>query len=248
MGCLVGQENKKKTHQSLAANILNINRKVKPHLHIVDAVISMEGLGPTRGTPVQTGMILIGTDPYLIDLMCARISSFDYRRVRTLAEAEKREIIHSEYHRFVKDFPLQNIFRFKPPHPGPMAQFIHNPKRQKYFLAVRNTPLFNYFCSTQIGGKMMYLLGLRQDVFIPDEIECERLEFNTSRCSRCAKCADYCPIGLDLPDALSSKNDKCIYCLYCFCVCPEQAIEFKGKLGFMGEQLKQYDAIVRKIA
>lgn len=248
MGCLVGQENKKKTHQSLAANILNINRKVKPHLHIVDAVISMEGLGPTRGTPVQTGMILIGTDPYLIDLMCARISSFDYRRVRTLAEAEKRGIIHSEYHRFVKDFPLQNIFRFKPPHPGPMARFIHNPKRQKYFFAVRNTPLFNYFCSTQIGGKMMYLLGLRQDVFIPDEIECERLEFNTSRCSRCAKCADYCPIGLDLPDALSSKNDKCIYCLYCFCVCPEQAIEFKGKLGFMGEQLKQYDAIVRKIA
>jgi uncharacterized protein (DUF362 family)/ferredoxin len=248
MGCLVGQENKKKAHQSLAANILNLNRKVKPHLHIVDAMISMEGLGPTRGTPVRTDMILIGTDPYLIDLMCARMSSFESGRVKTLAEAETRGIIDSEYHRFVKDFPLQTIFRFRPPHPGPLARFIHHSKRQKYFLAVRNTPLFNYFCSTQIGGMMMYRLGLRQDVFIPEEMECDRLEFNISRCSGCGKCATYCPIGLDLPDALSSKNDRCIYCLYCFCVCPEQAIEFKGKLGFMGEQLKQYDAIVRKIA
>jgi uncharacterized protein (DUF362 family) len=36
MGCLVGQENKKKTHKALAANILNINKIVKPNLHIVD--------------------------------------------------------------------------------------------------------------------------------------------------------------------------------------------------------------------
>ena len=49
MGCLVGQENKKKTHQSLAANILNINKIIKPHLHIVDAVISMEGLVQPEG-------------------------------------------------------------------------------------------------------------------------------------------------------------------------------------------------------
>ena len=41
----------KKTHKSLAKNILNINKKIRPHLHIVDGLISMEGLGPTRGTP-----------------------------------------------------------------------------------------------------------------------------------------------------------------------------------------------------
>ncbi|MBI2447686.1 MAG: DUF362 domain-containing protein, partial [Candidatus Omnitrophica bacterium] len=69
MGCLVGQENKKKTHKSLAENILNINNRVKPHLHIVDGLIAMEGLGPTRGTPVNTGLIIVGQDPYLIDLV-----------------------------------------------------------------------------------------------------------------------------------------------------------------------------------
>ena len=48
IGCLVGQENKKKTHQNLAENILRINQAIKPHLHIVDGLIAMEGLGPTQ--------------------------------------------------------------------------------------------------------------------------------------------------------------------------------------------------------
>ncbi|MEW6416572.1 MAG: DUF362 domain-containing protein [Nitrospirota bacterium] len=248
MGCLVGQENKKKTHYALSANILNINKVVKPHLHIVDAIISMEGLGPTRGTPVKTDTIFIGTDPYLIDLVCAKSSSFDYRKVITLVEAEKRGIINSRYHNFVNNFQLGDTFRFKPPRPGSLASFIHSPKRQKYFLAIRNTPLFNYICSTRIGGKLLYMTGLRQDVFINDEAECEGLSLNTDRCSRCGKCADYCPVGLNLPDALSGGDEKCIYCLYCFCVCPDYAIEYHGKLGFMEEQLRQYDNIIKRIA
>lgn len=247
MGCLVGQENKKKTHQALAANILNINKKIKPHLHIVDGIISMEGLGPTRGTPVLTGMILVGTDPYLIDLMCARVASFDYRKIRTLAEAERRGIINSEYHSFMNNFQLENIFHFQPPQSGPLAGFVHNPQRQKYFLAIRNTPMFNYLFSTKIGGKILYITGLRQDVFIEEEMECESLSLNAKQCSHCGKCADYCPIGLELPDALIGGNVKCIHCLYCFCICPEHAIEFNGKLGFMEEQLRQYDEIIRKI-
>ncbi len=248
MGCLVGQENKKKTHQSLAANILNINKFVKPHLHIVDALISMEGLGPTRGTPVKTDMVFVGTDPYLIDLMCARFASFDYKKVGALVEAEKKGIIDSRYHSFVNNFQLGDVFHFKPPKSGSLAGFIHSPKRQKYFLAIRNTPLFNYICSTEIGGKLLYAAGLRQDVFIKDEIECENLSLNTERCSHCGKCADYCPIGLSLPDDLTLVNNRCIHCLYCFCVCPEHAIEFNGKLGFMEEQLRQYDEISRRIS
>src|SRR4030043_2201228 len=101
MGCLVGQEHKKKTHQSLAANILNINKKIKPHLHIVDALVSMEGLGPTRGTPVKTDMVFVGTCPYLIDLICAKFASFDDKNIGTLVEAHRREIIGHQYYNFV---------------------------------------------------------------------------------------------------------------------------------------------------
>jgi uncharacterized protein (DUF362 family) len=116
MGCLVGQENKKKVHQDLAKNILNINRSLKPHLHIVDGLISMEGLGPTRGTPVNTGFIMVGTDPYLIDLACSKAARFDYRKVRTLKLAEEVGLLTDKHKRFVDELALEGITRtFKKP-------------------------------------------------------------------------------------------------------------------------------------
>ncbi len=249
MGCLIGQENKKKTHQSLAANILNINRRVKPHLHLVDAVISMEGLGPTRGTPLKTGMLFAGTDPLLIDLVCAKFASFDYRKVRTLAEAERLGLIDGRHHAFVKEVALPRTFRFAPPTAGPIANFIHSPKRQKYFLAVRNTPLFNYLCSTRVVGALLYKSGLRQDVFLDEDMTFESLSIDAEKCTSCGRCAGYCPLGLELPSALAAAaDDRCIQCLYCSAVCPERAIVFGGRPGFYAEQIKQYDEIIRRMA
>jgi len=249
MGCLIGQENKKKTHQSLAANILHINRAVKPHLHLVDAVISMEGLGPTRGTPLKTGMLFAGTDPLLLDLVCAKFASFDYRKVRTLAEAERRGLIDGRHQAFVRDVALPRTFRFAPPTAGPIANFIHSPKRQKYFLAIRNTTVFNYLCSTRIVGALLYRTGLRQDVFLDEEMAFESLSLDADKCTSCGRCAGYCPMGLEVPGALAAGGDeRCIQCLYCYAVCPERAIVYRGGTGFFAEQIRQYDEIIRRMA
>jgi uncharacterized protein (DUF362 family)/ferredoxin len=246
VGCLAGQESKRKAHSSLSANILNINKRIKPHIHIVDAIFSMEGLGPTRGIPVKTGMVIVGTDPYLIDLICAKLSSFNYKKIPVLAKAEERGLITKKHHRFVDDFKFEKTYKFKPPKLSIIASLVHNPRRQKFFLGIRNTSLFNYICSTRLGGKLLFISGVRQDVYIDDEMEIRGLSINKKRCSNCKKCADYCPIGMDLPDDL--QNEKCIHCLYCYSVCPENAIEFQGKLGFMEEQIRQYDKIIREIA
>lgn len=247
MGCLVGQENKKKTHKNLAVNILNINKRLKPDLHIVDGLIAMEGLGPTRGYPKRSGMIIIGNDPYIIDLLCARLAKFDYRLVTTLKAAEDKGIITGQHHEYVQGLAVNDLIsEFEKPKANMFASFIHSPKRQKYFLAVRNTKFFTYLASTAFFGKLLFLSGLRQDNFIEEEMQFEGLNFNTSKCaSGCFRCRDYCPIELDLPEKYDDK--KCIECLYCFLVCPSNAIEFKGTLGFMAEQLKQYDSITRKV-
>ncbi len=247
MGCLVGQENKKKVHQSLARNIVNINRALKPHLHIVDGLISMEGLGPTRGTPVNTGFIMVGTDPYLIDLACAKAARFDYRNVRTLSYAEEAGLLTNEHKAYVDSLDVEGIARtFKKPVANPLAAFVHSPKRQKYFLAVRNTRFFTYLASTRAFGYLLFRSGLRQDNFIPSEMQFEGFRFHADKCrTGCTRCKDYCPIGLDLPAGLTDKN--CIACQYCFLVCPTRAIEFRGTLGFLADQLKQYDAITRKV-
>ncbi len=251
MGCLVGQPNKKKTHASLFENIVNLNLTLKPHLHIVDAVVSMEGLGPTRGTPLMTGTVFFGTDPFLIDLMLAKFASFNIKKIGPIQNAIKRNIITNEHLNFVNNYNLAEVFSFKPPEAGPIATFIHHPKRQKYFLAVRNTAFFNYLCRTEIFGKILFATGLRQDVFIKDEMSCGGLSINQAKCTKCGKCNDYCPLDIKLPESFSkegaSKPLGCIECLYCYCICTERAIDFHGELGFMAEQIRQYDDIIRKL-
>jgi uncharacterized protein (DUF362 family)/ferredoxin len=250
MGCLVGQENKKKTHKNLAKNILCINKQIKPNLHIVDGLLAMEGLGPTRGTPVNLGLIIIGTDPYIIDLAASRIARFDYRKISTLKSAAEQGLLTDEHHQFLAAFDLTPYARgFKEPKANPLVSFIHSPKRQRYFLAVRNTAFFNYLCSTKIFGQLLFRSGLRQDNFIKREMVFEGLRLNKERCRPgCVKCIAYCPIGLKLPEALDNESSGCIGCLYCFLVCPAKAILFKGELGFMAEQLRQYDELTREVA
>ncbi|MCI5144725.1 MAG: DUF362 domain-containing protein [Candidatus Electrothrix sp. AR3] len=247
VGCLVGQENKKKTHLSLAANIVHLNEQCRPHLHIVDALFAMEGLGPTKGTPVKTDTIFIGRDPYLLDLLAARFTSSDLTKIPSLVIAQKRRIISEEQLTLARKYPLDLPPPFAPPKAGPLASFIHHPKRQKYFLAVRNTQFFNWACNTELVGKLLFITDLRQDVFLDSEMECNNLTIAPEKCSQCGTCRAYCPLDLTLPEALSEANNHCIHCLYCFCVCPQKAIQFHGKLGFMEEQMKQYDAIIRAL-
>jgi uncharacterized protein (DUF362 family)/Pyruvate/2-oxoacid:ferredoxin oxidoreductase delta subunit len=249
MGCLVGQENKKKVHQSLAKNILNINRSLRPHLHIVDGLISMEGLGPTRGTPVKTGFIMVGTDPFLIDLACSKAARFDHRKVRTLKLAEELGLLTDEHREFVQKLDMEGIARtFKKPVANPLASFVHSPKRQKYFLAVRNTKFFTYLASTRAFGYLLFKSGLRQDNFIPSEMTFEGFTLHADKCREgCTRCADYCPLGLSLPEGIEDRDSGCIGCQYCFLVCPTRAIEFRGTLGFLADQIRQYDAITREV-
>jgi len=248
MGCLIGQENKKKTHQNLVENILRINQSVRPHLHIVDALIAMEGLGPTRGIPIRMDTILLGTDPYLIDLVCARIADFNYRAIGTLSRAEQNGLLTAEHHLFVDSLDLEKIQKtFMPPQPGPLASFIHSSKRQKHFLKIRNTKMFSYLASTDWFGKMLFMAGLRQDVFIQDEMSCNCIYLKEKDCTQCNICQDLCPLGLDLPGYLKNMDEKCIHCLYCYSGCPEQAIKFNGDFGFFMEQIKQYGGMVRTL-
>lgn len=247
MGCLVGQENKKKVHDNLPVNILKINEAVKPQLHIVDALIAMEGLGPTKGVPVRLDRILVGTNPFLIDLACAAMARFDYRKVRTLALAQERGILTQAYFDFVDTLDLSTDHGpFAPPKAGPLATFIHDPRRQKFFLKIRNTPFFNYLASTDWFAKFLFLTDLRQDVFLFEEMSCNALTVDTAVCDGCGVCRDICPVGLDLPGDLE-KDNPCIECMYCYSVCPKQAIGFDGTPGFFEEQINQYDEKIRAL-
>lgn len=251
MGCLVGQENKKKTHQSLAANIVNLNEAVRPGLHIVDGLVAMEGLGPTRGTPLRCDTLVVGENPYLVDLVCARLAGFPEERVRPLAEARRRGLVTADMDAAVRALePAPVAGRpFAPPVAGRLASFVHDPGRQKYFLAVRNTAFFRWLAGTDWFGALLFRTGLRQDVFCREEMRCEGLSLDREACDGCGACRDFCPAGLD-PAAVAAAggHGDCYGCLYCHLVCPRRALVFHGEPGFLAEQIRQYDGLVRGLA
>jgi uncharacterized protein (DUF362 family)/Pyruvate/2-oxoacid:ferredoxin oxidoreductase delta subunit len=250
IGCLVGQENKKKTHQSLAANIVNLNCAVRPALHIVDALVAMEGLGPTRGTPIKLDTLIVGENPYLIDLACARLAGCPEAGIGPLVEARRRGFVTAEIDAVVDGLGLSFLAGrpFAPPAAGWLATFIHSPKRQKHFLAIRNRALFRWLADTAWFGALLYKTGLRQDVFCHAEMRFEGLSLDRTACDACNVCRDFCPAGLD-PAAVAATGGHadCLGCLYCFLTCPQKALVFHGEPGFLAEQLRQYDRVVRTL-
>ncbi len=54
-------------------------------LTLVDAVVAGEGCGPLRPRPKRCGYLIWGTDPGLVDITCAHLMGFDWRKIPMLA-------------------------------------------------------------------------------------------------------------------------------------------------------------------
>jgi uncharacterized protein (DUF362 family) len=63
------------------------DQPVRKFFSIVDGIVSGEGNGPLDPTPKQTGVVLAGTNPVAVDLACARMMGFEYRRIPMLHRA-----------------------------------------------------------------------------------------------------------------------------------------------------------------
>ena len=65
----------------------------KIKLCIADAVVGMEGNGPTAGTPRQIGCLLAAENPHKLDLVCAKIIGLSPDDVPTLGAARERGLV-----------------------------------------------------------------------------------------------------------------------------------------------------------
>ena len=54
---------------------------------IVDGIVGGEGNGPLDPTPKPVGIVLAGKNPVAVDLVCARLMGFDYKRLPVLRQA-----------------------------------------------------------------------------------------------------------------------------------------------------------------
>ncbi len=89
-GILPGLE-KRRTHQcGLDRAIVDLNKAVKPHFTVVDAVNCMEGTWEYPRDRVNLNLVVAGADPVAVDTTCARIMRLDPAMVLHIQLAQEK--------------------------------------------------------------------------------------------------------------------------------------------------------------
>ena len=78
------------TYEQFADMIVDLNDYVHPVLSVCDAIVGMEGNGPTAGVPRQVGCILASPSSHKLDFVAASIIGLGVSEVPTLQAAKAR--------------------------------------------------------------------------------------------------------------------------------------------------------------
>ncbi len=84
-------------YEDFANMIVDLDEYFHPELSIADAVVGMEGNGPTAGTPKRIGCLLASHSPHNLDLVASKILGFDRAELPILDAAYKRGMIPEKY-------------------------------------------------------------------------------------------------------------------------------------------------------
>ena len=173
--------------------LVDLQEFYKPRLHIVDAVMCMEGNGPTAGTPRHMGLVLAGENPYALDQVCARLIGLQPSQVLTQQAAMARNLVpDAPFPEALLPYCLQDFLLppakstlFKNILPGKAGQLLGN--------AIGNilSPRPTLKKGQCIGcGKCESLCPAKAIVIRKGEAKIHR-----SSCIRCFCCQEFCPKG-----------------------------------------------------
>ena len=84
------------THKAFANMLVDVCEWCKPRLSIADAVMTMEGNGPSGGSPRFMGAILASCNPHALDLAGAHLMNLKPRDVPTLEAAVSRGLVPAD--------------------------------------------------------------------------------------------------------------------------------------------------------
>jgi len=189
--------------------LLSSFEKPKKIIHIMDAILGMEGEGPgTSGIPRNVGVIIIGADPVAVDFVAVGLAGFDYRKIPSIALGFKRDFAVSS----PKDISI-------------VGQRIED-------LRVKNFQSAKSGVSAQIIGGLLANSAVK-NLFIAKPWPTEE------KCTLCYKCKTVCPAGAISNARGNKKvpeydYKKCIRCFCCIEFCPEAAISLKkGKMQWL---------------
>lgn len=75
--------------------LVDLASALRPNLTIMDAVVAMDGDGPSHGSPFELGAIVASQDPFAADTVAVELVGLDAWRVPYLRIAREREHIRN---------------------------------------------------------------------------------------------------------------------------------------------------------
>ena len=187
--------------KDFARMIVDLDEHFKPVLSITDAIIGMEGNGPTNGTPRQIGAVLASPSPHKLDLACAKILGRRREDVPTLEAAFERGLIPET----AEELDIA----------GNLEDFIVPDFKN---LETLNSLLFRDFGGKALGG---VIGGFVQSAL------CSVPRVRKGACVGCGHCRDICPAkAIRMEKKLPKINRKaCIHWFCCQEFCPKGAMK-----------------------
>lgn len=170
--------------------LVDLNEYFKPRLAICDAVVGMEGNGPTAGTPRQIGAIIASKSTYYADVVGAELIGMNIDGLPTLQAAYERGFApaSSKNLRVYGDIRALTVDDFKAP-PVRGSSFMRKGNVLHFIskAALEHKPtLKKRFC---VGcGKCARICPAKAI-----EMKNKKPHINREKCIRCFCCQEFCP-------------------------------------------------------
>jgi len=192
-----------------AAMLLDLAEYISPRLSIMDAVIGMEGNGPSGGNPKKAGFLLAATNPLALDVAAGEMMGLRKKDNPILSEAERRGL--------------------KPVYPDDIELVGADFKDLKIpgFVLPKTIVKGSGFGIPSVLGNLVRSLLVKAATLKP--------VINRDKCTACGACRDACPVKvITLIDNCYARIDpkNCIRCYCCHEMCQYDAVELRSSRFF----------------
>lgn len=189
-------------YEDFADMIVDLDEYFHPEISIADAVIGMEGNGPTAGTPKKMGCVLASHSPHALDMIAAKIIGFDRAELPMLDAAYRRGLVgeDAESVNLIGNLDAFLVPDFERVVERRSLEFSGNGKNKvKVFFA-------------KIAGRILRTKPV----------------LKKADCVGCGVCANICPakaIVINKNKKAVIDRKKCIRCFCCQEFCPKSAMK-----------------------